>query len=325
MMDKEKDLAYLKFNLHEMKTHFNEKEDEVHSLKAINKELQNEMKFVKELNLELKGQFEKEINVRRDNDKLMETKISSLQREVMDTKNKETLSLKSQLENFNIEANEKSLSCHKDIETLKSNINSSLTDDMVKLNQSVKKIQTEIRSTRSHVDKSLNKETEEMIDLTSHIRNIENILFCNEPPQNGCIKFKWFIQNYQYYSDTCNCICTAISYKEVSGYCFQLLVQWSGKKKGNLGLCLKLCRGRFNHKVKPFRIPFTLQIQGNEGNEKIRTVTLSEIDENPDSFTIHPNENKARKMFVCPNMLVKPSLQDYIINDTLLVSCVFEG
>ena len=61
------------------------------------------MKFVKKLNLELKEEFENEINVRRENDKLMETKISSLEREVMETKNilidtnKETLSLKRQL------------------------------------------------------------------------------------------------------------------------------------------------------------------------------------------------------------------------------------
>ena len=80
MMDKEKDLAHLKFNLHEMKTHFHEEETEVLSLKAINEELQNEMKIVKELNLELKEEFEKEINVRRDNEKLMETKISSLEK-----------------------------------------------------------------------------------------------------------------------------------------------------------------------------------------------------------------------------------------------------
>ena len=347
-MDKEKDLAYLNFNLHEMKTHFNEKEDEVHSLKTINDELQNEMKFVKELNLQLKEEFEKEMNVRRDNDKLMETKISSLQREVMDTKNilidtnKETLSLKSQLENFNIDANEKFILCHKDIETLKSNISSSLTDDMVKLKQSVKKIQTEVRSTRSHVDKSLNKKTEEirstrshldeslnkktdeMSSLTSHVRNIENVLFCEEPHKNGCIKVKWVIPNYQYFSDTCKLLRGPIFYTHVSGYRIRLLAEWSGKNKENLTLCLMLCRGRVNHKLKPFRVPFTLQIHDKEGNEKIHTVTLSEIDENPDSFTIHPDEDEARKMFVCSDMLVKPSLRDYIINDALLVLCVFE-
>ena len=376
MIDKEKDLAYLKFNLHEMKTHFNEKEDEVHSLKTINDELQSEMKIVKELNLQLKEEFEKEINVRRDNDKLMETKISSLEREVMETKNilidtnKETSSLKSQLENFNIDANEKFILCRKDIETVKTDISktpsSALTDDMVKLKQSVKKIQTEVRSTRSHVDKSLNKKTEEirstrshldeslnkkteeirstrshldeslnkktdeMTSLTSHVRNIENILFCYQPRKNGCIKFKWVIPNYQYYSDTRVRVCSPIFYTHLSGYCFQLFAEWCGKNEGNLSLCLKLGRmslssKTFKHKeLKLFKVPFTLQIQGKKGNEKIRTVTLSEIDENPDSFTIHPDEDEAREKFVCPNMLVKPSLYDYIINDKLLVSCVFK-
>ena len=336
MMDKEKDLAYLKFNLHEMKTHFNEKEDEVHSLKTINEELQSEMKFVKKLNLQLKKEFEKEINVRRDNDKLMETKISSLEREVMETKNilidtnKETLSLKSQLENFNVDTNEKFISCRKDIETVKTEIsktpNSSIIEDMGKLKDSVTNIQTEIRSTRRHVDESLNKKTDEMTKLTSHVENIENVLFCYEPHQDGCIKVKWVMQNYQYYFDIGEPVLSPVFYTHVSGYCFQLVVDWSGKKKGNLGLCLKLCRGKNNQKeLKPFRVPFTLQIQNKEGNEESALITLSDIDEYLDKcFTIHLNDDQARGDFGCSKMLFRSSLKNFIINDTLLISCVFQ-
>ena len=336
MIDKEKDLAYLKFNLHEMKTHFNEKEDEVHSLKAINGELQNEMKFVKELNLQLKEEFEKEINVRRDNDKLMETKISSLEREVMETKNilidtnKETLSLKSQLENFNIDANEKFILCRKDIETVKTDIsktaNSSIMEDMGKLKDSVTNLQTEIRSTRSHLDKSLNKKTDEMTKLTCHVENIENILFCYEPHQNGCIRVKWVMQNYQYYLDIGEPVLSPVFYTQVSGYCFRLKVKWSGVNKENLELYFSLCHGKNNHKeLKPFRVPFTLQILDKEGKDNSVTTTLSVIDENLDNcFTIHPNEEKARDGFGCTEMLVMPSLKNFIINDTLLISCIFQ-
>ena len=281
MIDKEKDLAYLKFNLHEMKTYFNEKEDEVHSLKTINDELQNEMKFVKELNLQLKEEFEKEINVRRDNDKLMETKISFLEREVMETKNilidtnKETSSLKSQLENFKIDANEKFISCHKDIETVKTDIsktpNSSIIEDMGKLKDSVTNIQTEIKSTRRRLDESLNKKTDEMTKLTSHVENIENVLFCYEPHQNGCIKVKWVMQNYQYCFEIGRPVYSPVFYTRVNGYCFRLSVEWSGKKKGNLGLYFWLSRGKNNHKeLKPFRVPHTLQILDKEGQESVK-------------------------------------------------------
>ena len=335
MMDKEKDLAYLKFNLHEMKTHFTEKEDEVHSLKTINEELQCEMKFVKELNLQLKEEFEKEINIRRDNDKLMETKISFLEREVMETKNilidtnKETSSLKSQLENFNIDANEKFILCSKDIETVKTDIsktpNSSIIEDMGKLKDSVTNIQTEIRSTRSHLDESLNKKTDEMTKLTSHVENIENVLFCYEPHQDGCIKVKWVMQNYQYYFDIGERVYSPVFYTHVSGYCFQLNVEWSGENKENLGLYFTLCRGKNNHKeLEPFRVPYTLQILDKEGKEESALITLSEIDENMDKcFIIHPNEEKARTGFGRLKMLVKSSLKNFIINDTLLISCVF--
>ena len=336
MIDKKKDLAYLKFNLHEMKTHFNEKEDEVHSLKTINDELQNEMKIVKELNLQLKEEFEKEINVRRDNDKLMETKISSLEREVMETKNilidnnKETSSLKSELEIFNIDANEKFILCRKDIETVKTDIrktpNSSIIEDMGKLKDSVTNIQTEIRSTRSHLDESLNKKTDEMTKLTSHVENIENVLFCYEPHQNGCIKVKWVMQNYQYYFDIGEPVFSPVFYTQVSGYCFQLSVEWSGKKKGNLGLYFQLCHWKNNHtELKPFRVPYTLQILDKEEQEECVTTTLSDIDENlDDCFTIHPNEEEAREFYGCSKMLFKSSLKNFIINDTLLISCVFQ-
>ena len=336
MIDKEKDLAYLKFNLHEMKTHFNEKEDEVHSLKAINEELQSEMKFVKELNLQLKEEFDKEINVRRDNDKLMETKISSLEREVMETKNilidtnKETSSLKSQLKNFNIDANEKFILCRKDIETVKTDIskttNSSIIEDMGKLKDSVTNLQTEIRSTRSHLDESLNKKTDEMTKLTSHVENIENVLFCYEPHQDGCIKVKWVMQNYQYYFDIGKPVLSPVFYTHVSGYCFQLVVKWSGKKKEILGLYLALCRGKNNHReLKPFRVSHTLQILDKEGQEKCETTTLSLIDKNLDNcFIIHPNEEESRRIFGYPEMLFRSSLKNFIINDTLHISCVFQ-
>ena len=327
MMDKEKDLAYLKFNLHEMKTHFNEKEDEVHSLKTINEELQNEMKFVKEFNLQLKEEFEKEINVRRDNDKLMETKIYFLEREVMETKNilidtsKETSSLKSQLENFNIDANEKFISCHKDIEAVKSDIsktpNSSIIEDMGKLKDSVTNVQTEIKSTRSHLDESLNKKTDEMTKLNSHVENIENVLFCYEPHQDGCIKVKWVMQNYQYYFDIGEPVYSPVFYTQVSGYCFRLNVEWPGKKTQ---LNFTLRRGKNNHKeLKPFSVSYKIHILDKEGKEEFATrIGMTSC------IIIHPNEEEARGGVVSHRIFDEPSLKNFIINDTLLISCVFQ-
>ena len=237
---------------------------------------------------------------------------------------------KSQLENFNIDANEKFILCHKDIETVKTDIskttNSSIIEDMGKLKDSVSNIQTEIRSTRSHLDESLNKKTDEMTKLTSHVENIENVLFCYEPHQNGCIKVKWVMQNYQYYFDIGEPVYSPVFYTHISGYCFQLKVEWSGRKKGNLGLFFSLCRGKNIHKeLKPFRVPHTLQILDKEGQEECETTTLSYIDGNLDEcFTIQPNEDHATEGLGFSEMLVKSSLKNFIINDTLLISCVFQ-
>ena len=165
-----------------------------------------------------------------------------------------------------------------------------------------------------------------MTELTSHVENIENVLFCYVPHQNGCIKVKWVMQNYQYYFEIGRPVYSPAFYTRVSGYCFRLSVEWSGKKKGNLGLYFWLSRGKNNHKeLKPFRVPHTLQILDKEGQEKCETTTLSDIDGNLDvCFTIHPTEEEARASYGCPGMLVKSSLKNFIINDTLLISCVFQ-
>ena len=333
-MDKEKDLAHLKFNLQEMKTHFHEEETEVLSLKAINKELQMEMKIVKELNLELKEEFEKEMSVRRDNEKIMETKISSLEQEVRETKdilidtNKETLSLKSQLENFNIDANEKLILCHKDIETDKTDIsnttNSPLIDDMVKLKDSVNNIQTDIRSTRNHLDVSLNKKTDEMTELTSHVANIENVLFCCDLDKDKCSKFKWVIQNYQYYFVIGEPVYSPVFYTLVHGYCFKLYVQWSGKNKGILELYLKLCRGKNNYKkLKPFTVPFRIQIQDRNVFYPITPHHTGGIVE---QYFIYPDEDEARRSVTVGKMAANHNQHNSIVVDyRLVITCMFKN
>ena len=92
----------------------------------MNVELQNEIKLTKELNQEMKDQFENEIQVLKNKNQLMESKMNSLETQILETKNilkdnnKETLFFKSQLENFNTDLREKLNSCHKEIESVKS-------------------------------------------------------------------------------------------------------------------------------------------------------------------------------------------------------------
>ena len=54
MMQKEKDVAFLKYNLSELKKSFNEKEEVVAILKVNNKNIETEMKLMKEKNEESK-------------------------------------------------------------------------------------------------------------------------------------------------------------------------------------------------------------------------------------------------------------------------------
>ena len=52
IIEKEKDVCHLKCSLHELKTHFNEKDEEVDALKVKNRNIENEMKLLKDQLLE---------------------------------------------------------------------------------------------------------------------------------------------------------------------------------------------------------------------------------------------------------------------------------
>ena len=57
IVEKEKDVAYLKYNLNELKKSFNEKEEEVDLVKNKNSKIEEELKMVKEKKSRLKTTF----------------------------------------------------------------------------------------------------------------------------------------------------------------------------------------------------------------------------------------------------------------------------
>ena len=85
VMEKEKDVAYLKYNLHELKRSFNEKEEEVDLLKIKNMKIEEEMKVMKEKNQEVK-QFEIKMENLALKNQLLENKVISIENELLISK-----------------------------------------------------------------------------------------------------------------------------------------------------------------------------------------------------------------------------------------------
>ena len=129
------------------------------------------------------------------------------------------------------------------------------------------------------------------------------------------------IQNYQYYFDIGKPVYSPVFYTQVSGYCFKLYVQWSGKNKENLELYWKLCHGKNNYKeLKPFRVSFRIQFQGREVFNPIFPLIIGQI--MGDYFTIYPDEDEARRWVNLGIMHFNPF--DHVVDDTLLITCIFK-
>ena len=107
---------------------------------------------------------------------------------------------------------------------------------------------------------------------------------------------------------------------QIKGYCFKLFVEWNGEKKENLGLFLWACRGsNYDKPLEPFRMTFSLEMVGNEGNifsKKIETET-----EREDCFTLPPGQNQRKEACGYPQFLRMPNLNNYILNDMLSIQC----
>ena len=162
-------------------------------------------------------------------------------------------------------------------------------------------------------------------DLYGHVENLERLEFCYEFQKNKDLKIKWVLENYQYHFDKGKGVHSPVFSPDINGYKFQLMVNWSGEEKENLGLYLKLHRGESDKKeLTPFKMTFKLEVVNKKKNgvNEVLKFYQSDIDKNRhDSFTLHANEGTVRRGFGTDKMLEMPRLLDYIHNDMLYISC----
>merc|ERR1711962_282107 len=112
----------------------------------------------------------------------------------------------------------------------------------------------------------------------------------------------------------------------LGAYLMQLLVD-SHDKTGHLGLFLKLHRGEagFDKDLVDFSVPFTLEIQTKAGHKKSQTITTDMINENRHAFTIKAGDDCMEKGYGFPQMVCESDIQDYVINDSILITCILKS
>ena len=370
MAEKEKDIESLKYNLHELKESFDEKEVEVNSLKKKNIETEKEMNLMKEQSKELKLQFDRARDELTQKNQLLQNHVFSFENHLMELKKVfvdgvvERTSIKNQVDDA-----KNKLPDEMNMQPIKSpEINFKVNGELKKLTEEIKKANNEMKTARINIDKSISKRYSEInkvavcvnaieksledkfdtlthkiskeaeninlitdwkkgVDrviknignLEHHVTNIENIMFCDTSED---IVLKWKLQNYQYRFDIGEAVFSPTFYTQVNCYCFKLLIEWTGEHKENMGLFLKLCRGRnYDKSIEPFNMSYSLEMVDNKGNKFSRMVSLSEIDRNRKTFTLPAGKNECTNGRGFSIFLTTLDVKKYVVNDMLSISC----
>ena len=362
IVEKEKDVAYLKYNLSELKKSFNEKEEEVDSLKNKNSKIEEEMKMVKEKNHDLKH-FEIKMENLMLKNQLLEKNVNSIENQLLVSKKQledqqvEITSVKQEVEDVRSTVSE-DIKFH--LSKPLNDFQSSTNNDVKKLKDEVNNINNQIEEIRSYLDKKTdefnnlstqidatenvikdnfstlndkiskgvegvnleNYPQKEIANLKHHVNNIENLLFCDSSDDSKYIIIKWKLQNYQYHFDIGKPMFSPIFLTQIKGYCFKLLVEWSGEEKEHLGLFLKVCRGSsYDKPLEPFKMPYSLEMVDNNGNILSKKISLSHIETHREgNFTLLPGKNVSRGHGFSKFLsLLNPN--NYILNDMLSIQC----
>ena len=329
IIEKEKDVCYLKYSAHELITHFNEKDEEVDALKVKNRDIENEMKFLKDQNQNSIRHLGKEIELLTLKNQLLENKVDLLGNQIVESKKlfegkqAEIKSLQSEVEDLN--SFQKSTKYMEDqlsktLEFTKSE--KTIEDNFVALKEEINR-QTENVNSLKVWQEEIDCAMKKVNNLEGHVTNIENLLFCDISKGSNKIVLKWKLQNYQHYFDLGERVHSPIFYTQVKGYCFKLVVDWIGNNKEILWLGLKLCRiSNYEKVLEPFNMIFSLGLVGNKGVAKLKHVSLSEIKKfREDGFTLSPGGNDCKKGCGC-DFLDNCLINNYISNDMLTMKCI---
>ena len=184
IIEKEKDVCYLQCCVHELKRHFNEKDEEVDALKVKNRDIENEMKLMKDQNQNSITHLEKEIEVLSLKNQLLENKVDLLGNQIVESKKlfegkqAQIKSLQSQVEEVKNKLIEDLNSSQKSTKYMEDQLSKTVELNNSTTNTEIKKLKDQVKNlvTRSHVDKVFNNKAEEINKLSVRVTKSEKTI-----------------------------------------------------------------------------------------------------------------------------------------------------
>ena len=179
IIEKEKDVCYLKCSVHELKTHFNKKDEEVDALKVKNRDIENEMKLLNSIR-----HLEKEMEVLTLKNQRLENKVDLLGNQIVESKKlfegkqAEIKSLQSQVEEVKNKLIEDLNSFQKSTKYMEDQLSKMVELNNSTTNTEIKKLKDNVKNlvTRSHVDKVFNNKADEINKLSARVTKSENTI-----------------------------------------------------------------------------------------------------------------------------------------------------
>ena len=170
--------------MHELKTHFNEKDEEVGVLKVKNRDIENEMKLLKDQNQNSIRCLEKEIEVLTLKNQLLENKVDLLGNQIVESKKlfegkqAEIKTLRSQVEEVKNKLIEDLNSFQKSTKYMEDQLSKTLELNNSTTNTEIKKLKDNVKNlvTRSHVDKVFNNKADEINKLSARVTKSEKTI-----------------------------------------------------------------------------------------------------------------------------------------------------
>ena len=361
MVEKEKEMSFLKCNLQELKERLNGKEEEINLLRMKNIETEEEIHLVKERNQELKNHFEREIETLTYENQLLQTNTNSFENQLVNLKKLYIKGL-SQVTLINNHVDDVNNNLANDVMLSKPPL--TINDEIKTLKEDIIVANNEIRATMGNKDKSRNKNANEINKLSAqittsgegeaiqhnfnsgsevmdlmtswqkdvdkaiknieyHVGNIENIMFSNSSNSLKEIILKWKLQNFQHHFDIGKDVYSPIFFTQLNGYCFKLCIGWNGKEKENMGMFLYFCRGsNYEKDLEVFNMQYSLEMINNNGFKLSHQITIADIEANRvNHFVLQPGENESKLGYGIPKFLRRSELKTFIVNDMLSIQC----
>lgn len=299
----------MKHNIEELRTDVKETRKANGELKSANKQLQCKMKVL-ELRVN-EGRKVPQIAVAEED---VDDKVDHVPQNLFDI----IASHQEEIEELHLLMKEQSSSNEEEVQKL----NLFIKEKSTLHQNSISNLENEVEDLRQDIsEKGL-----DVAKLTSHVENIENVIFCHQPNANREAQYKWVLTNYANRRDDIGVVESPIFYPQINGYSFKLIADWCGENKETLGLYLKVCRGRNTNgrKLEPFRVQFRLDILHKYNGCKRNKITFAHLEaEREDCFVLSPGQNEAEHSYGNSKMLTVPELDEYVINDSMFITCSF--